>query len=100
MDVDQALFAAIDERPQQDAADECENRRIRADTQRQRQNHRDGKSLGCGQGSQCISHSSALLHRCRSKSPDFDIAAREIPGFCSFDTIRHPASARSRIPPK
>ena len=34
-DVDQAVFVAVDERPQEDAADDAENRRIGANAKRQ-----------------------------------------------------------------
>ena len=43
-DVDQAVLVAVDQRPQQHAADDAEDRRVRADPQRQR--HDDGEASG------------------------------------------------------
>ena len=48
-DVDQAIFVAVDERPQQDAPDDAEDRRVGADAERQRQDDRDRQSLDPGQ---------------------------------------------------
>ena len=48
-DVDQPAFVAIDQRTQQHAANDAENRRVGADSQRERQHHGSRQSLGTGQ---------------------------------------------------
>ena len=48
-DVDQAIFVAVDERPQEDAADDAEDGGIGADAERQGDDHCDGQALDPGQ---------------------------------------------------
>ena len=48
-DVDQAIFVAVDERPQQHAADDAEDRRVGADAERQGDDDGDGQALDPGQ---------------------------------------------------
>ena len=45
-DVDQPVFVAIDQRPKKHAAHQREDGRVGADTQRQREDHRDCEPLG------------------------------------------------------
>ena len=51
-DVDQAIFIAVDERPQQHAADDAEDRGVGADPERQGDDHRDRHALDPGQRAQ------------------------------------------------
>ena len=55
-DVDQAILAAIDERPQQHAADDAEDRGVGADAERQRHDNRGGESLGASERAQADAH--------------------------------------------
>ena len=48
-DVDQAILVAVDERPQQHAADDAEDRGVGADAQGQRDDDRDGQALDSGE---------------------------------------------------
>src|SRR6267143_4164742 len=48
-DVDQPVFVAVDERPQQHTANQAENRRVRPDTQRQREHHSERQPFGAPQ---------------------------------------------------
>ena len=48
-DVDQAILVLVDERPQQHAADDAEDRGVGADAERQRDDDRDRQSLDAGQ---------------------------------------------------
>ena len=48
-DVDQAVFVAVDERPQEHAPDDAENRGVGADAERQGDDDGDGQSLDPGQ---------------------------------------------------
>ena len=48
-DVDEAVGVAVDQRPQQHAADDAEDRRVGADPQRQRDDDGDGQALGSGE---------------------------------------------------
>ena len=48
-DVDQAVFVAVDERPQEHAPDDAEDRGVGANAERQGDDHRDGQSLDPGQ---------------------------------------------------
>src|SRR5262249_4234745 len=45
-DVDQPVLVAIDERPQQDAAHDAEDRRVGADAEREREHHGHGQPPG------------------------------------------------------
>ena len=45
-DVDQTIFVAIDQRPQQHAADHAEDRRVGADAERERDHDGGGQALG------------------------------------------------------
>ena len=45
-DVDQTIFVAIDQRPQQHAADHAEDRGVGADAERERDHDRGGQALG------------------------------------------------------
>ena len=49
-DVDQAVLVAVDQRPQQHAADDAEDRGVGADTQRQREDDGERQALGSGEG--------------------------------------------------
>ena len=51
-DVDQAIFVAIDERPQQHAADDAEDRGVGADAERERHDDGGGQALGAQQRAQ------------------------------------------------
>ena len=51
-DVDQPILVAVDERPQQHAADDAEDGGVGADAERQRQDDGDGRPLTREQGSQ------------------------------------------------
>ena len=44
-DVDEPVFVAIDERPQEDAADDAEDGGVGADAERQRDDDGDGQTL-------------------------------------------------------
>jgi hypothetical protein len=48
-DVDQAVFVAVGERPQEHAAHHAEHGRVGADTERQRDDHGKGKAFGAGE---------------------------------------------------
>ena len=45
-DVDQPVLVAVDERPQQHAADDAEDGGVGADAERQRQDDGEGEALG------------------------------------------------------
>jgi hypothetical protein len=49
-DVDEAVLLAVGERPQEDAPHDAENRRVRTDPERQRQDQHDREPLDLGQG--------------------------------------------------
>ena len=53
-DVDQAVLVAVDERPQQHAPDDAEDRGIGADAKRQRHDDGEGQALDPGQGPEGI----------------------------------------------
>ena len=48
-DVDQPILVAVDERPQEDAPDDAEDRGVGADPERQREDDRDGQPFDPGQ---------------------------------------------------
>ncbi len=48
-DVDQPILVAVDERPQQDTADDAEDRGVGADAERERDDHGEGQTLDPGQ---------------------------------------------------
>ena len=48
-DVDQAVLVAVDQRPQQHAADDAEDGGVGADAERQREDDGDGQALDPGQ---------------------------------------------------
>ena len=86
-DIDQPLFAAIDERAQQHAADDAEDRGVGADAERQRDHDGGGKSLRAQQRAQADAH---VLQRapppCRTS------------GCTRRGASRRAAAARSRTP--
>ena len=51
-DIDQAVLIAVDQRPQEHAPDDAEDRGIRADPERQGQDDGDGQALDPGQRSE------------------------------------------------
>ena len=55
-DVDQAILVAVDERPQQHAADDAEDRGVGADAERERHHDGRGESLGAQQRAQRDAH--------------------------------------------
>ena len=62
-DVDQPILVAIDERPQQHAPDDAEDRGVGADAERQGDDHRDGQSLGPGQRPEGIAKVGEEAHK-------------------------------------
>ena len=61
-DVDEPVLVAVDERPQQDAADDAEDGGVGADAERQRQDDGEGQALGPGQRPQSESEIGKEAH--------------------------------------
>src|SRR5258708_11130992 len=54
-DINQAILVSIDEGPQQHASNQRKDSRVRTDTQRQREHHRDRQALSAPQRPECDS---------------------------------------------
>ena len=55
-DVNQPVFVAIHQRPQQNAADQREDRGVGADSERQREDHGDREALSSGERAEGVLH--------------------------------------------
>ena len=55
-DIDQAFLVAVHERTQENAADQSEDGRVGADTERECQHHGNGEAFGSGEGSDGTLH--------------------------------------------